>query len=79
MTLTLEEAQTRLSEVVRSLSPGEEVTITDDARTVAKLVAAPAAPTAGVPRPAPGLLKGRITFMADDFDAPLEDLREYMG
>jgi len=79
MTLTLEEAQSRLPEVVRSLSPGEEVTITDDARTVAKLVAAPAAPPAVGLRPPPGLLKGRITYMADDFDAPLEDRREYMG
>jgi antitoxin (DNA-binding transcriptional repressor) of toxin-antitoxin stability system len=53
MTLTLEEAQSRLREVVRSLSPGDEVTITDDARTVAKLVAAPAAPPSGCgPRPA---------------------------
>ena len=78
MTLTLEDAQTRLTEVVRNLSPGDELTITDGARTVAKLVATPADPFAGVPRPAPGLLKGRITYMADDFDAPLEDLREYM-
>jgi len=29
-------------------------------------------------RPGPGLLKGMITYMAPDFDAPLEDLQEYM-
>jgi len=33
---------------------------------------------AGWQRPAPGLLKGQIVHMADDFDAPLDDLREYM-
>ena len=25
-----------------------------------------------------GSLKGFVTYMADDFDAPLEDLKEYM-
>jgi len=35
-------------------------------------------PPAGWQRPGPGLLKGMITYMAPDFDAPLEDLREHM-
>ncbi len=30
------------------------------------------------PRPGPGLFKGIIKYMAPDFDAPLEDMREYM-
>ena len=30
------------------------------------------------PRPGPGLFKGSILYMAPDFDAPLEDMREYM-
>ena len=29
-------------------------------------------------RPGPGLGKGMITFIAPDFDAPLEDMKEYM-
>ncbi len=29
-------------------------------------------------RPGPGLSKGMITYMAPDFDAPLDDFREYM-
>lgn len=29
-------------------------------------------------RPGPGLCKGMITYMAPDFDAPLEDMKEYM-
>jgi hypothetical protein len=41
------------------------------------LVAEPPRPTPGV-RPPPGLGKGMITFIAPDFDAPLEDLKEYM-
>ena len=31
-----------------------------------------------VPRPGPGLLKGTILYMAPDFDAPFEDMKEYM-
>ena len=27
----------------------------------------------------PGTLKGTVKYMAPDFDAPLEDFREYMG
>ena len=33
---------------------------------------------ARVSGPAPGLGKGMITFIAPDFDAPLEDMKEYM-
>ena len=29
-------------------------------------------------RPGPGLCQGMITYMAPDFDAPLEDMKEYM-
>ena len=30
------------------------------------------------PLPGPGALKGSILYMAPDFDAPLEDMKEYM-
>ncbi len=30
------------------------------------------------PLPGPGACKGMILYMAPDFDAPLEDMREYM-
>jgi hypothetical protein len=30
------------------------------------------------PRPAPGMCKGAIVHMAPDFDAPLEEMKEYM-
>lgn len=36
--------------------------------------AQPASPS----RPGPGLCKGMITYMAPDFDAPLEDMKEYL-
>jgi antitoxin (DNA-binding transcriptional repressor) of toxin-antitoxin stability system len=72
--ITVEEAQVRLKELIHRLAPGEELVITDNQRPVAKLVGErPARP----PRPAPGLGKGSILYMAPDFDEPLEEFREY--
>jgi len=76
-TLNLAEAQAQLSELVHRLAPGEEVLLTENNQPVAKIIRGqPVA--AGNSRPGPGLCKGLITFMAADFDAPLEDMKEYM-
>lgn len=75
MTITVEQAQAQLKELIDRLAPGEEVLITENQQPVARLVGErPAARQ----RPAPGLGKGMITFIAPDFDAPLEDMKEYM-
>ncbi len=59
------------------MSPGEELVITENQQPVAKLVSEQ--PKAiKPPRPGPGLCKGMITYMAPDFDAPLEDMKEYL-
>ena len=82
-TITLLEAQTNLPELIRSLSSGQVVTITENDRPVAQLVPMPALrmrsprprpPVTGIPRAGsvPGLA------VPDDFKAPLEDLREFM-
>jgi antitoxin (DNA-binding transcriptional repressor) of toxin-antitoxin stability system len=71
-TITVEEAQARLKELIHRLTPGEEVIITENQQPVAKLVAAPAAERKL------GTLKGTVLYMAPDFDAPLEDFKEYM-
>lgn len=73
--VTLQEAQANLPELIEKLIPGEELVITQDERPVAKLTRQP--------RPSrkhrvPGTAKGKILFMADDFDEPLEDFKEYM-
>ena len=82
--ITLEDAQAGLADLVHRLVPGAAVTITENDQPVAQLVAAPIAPcrpsrprppTTGVPKA--GRLKG-ILVVPDDFDEPLEDLREYM-
>ena len=76
-TITIDEAQANLRDLIHQLAPGQEVVITENQQPVAKLVSEqprPAKPS----RPGPGLCKGMITYMAADFDAPLEDMREYM-
>lgn len=74
MSVTVDVAQANLRELIRQLAPGEEVVLTDNEQPVAKLVGErPPAPKPS--RPGPGLCKGAITYMAPDFDAPLEDMR----
>ena len=74
-TVTIEEAQNKLTELIHRMTPGEEVVITENDQPVARLVAT--APPERKPRQA-GTLKGTVLYMAPDFDAPLEDFREYM-
>ena len=76
-TVTLEEAQAKLKEIIHQLTPGEELVITENELPVAKLVCEQTKPQIK-PRPGPGLGKGMITFIAPDFDAPLQDMKEYM-
>jgi prevent-host-death family protein len=76
-TITLEEAQAHLAELVGRLAPGEELVITAHDQPAARLVGlAGASPRA--PRPAPGLGKGSILYMAPDFDETPEEFREYL-
>jgi antitoxin (DNA-binding transcriptional repressor) of toxin-antitoxin stability system len=76
-TVTVEEAQAKLKELIDHLRPGEEVVILEDQQPVATLVGTRT--TASKPtRPGPGLCKGAIVYMAPDFDAPLDDFRDYM-
>lgn len=73
--VTLEEAQARLPQLLERLQPGEEIIITRDQEPVARLI--------GEARPARrprtlGTMKGSVLYMAPDFDAPLDDFKEYM-
>jgi prevent-host-death family protein len=73
--VTIEEAQAHLPELIAELAPGKEVVITQNEQPVAKLVSERGA--ARQPRQ-PGTLRGTVLYMAPDFDAPLEDFKEYM-
>ena len=76
VTLSIQEAQTKLPDLVHNLSPGEEVVITENDKPVARLVGEPPKPKSGL-RPPPGLGKGFITIISDD-DEHLKDFEEYM-
>lgn len=71
--VTMAEAQLRLPDLVLAAVRGEDVVIAQNDQPVVKLV--PLAATQN--RPRFGSAQGKI-FMADDFDAPLEDFQEYM-
>ena len=73
-TVTLEEAQSRLADVIAKLTPGEPVIITRNNTPVARLVAE--GPPKRKPRK-PGSAKGVLTILADD-DEHLKDFAEYM-
>jgi antitoxin (DNA-binding transcriptional repressor) of toxin-antitoxin stability system len=75
-TISIEEAQAKLPDLIHRLHSGDDVVITENDQPVARLVHT-AAETLLKPRQ-PGILRGSVVYMAPDFDAPLEDFREYM-
>ncbi len=78
--LAMPEAQNRLPELLTAARCGEVVEIQENGCTF-RLIAVPFAPSrprppvTGIPKA--GRLKGLIV-VPDDFDEPLEELREYM-
>ena len=73
-TVTLQEAQAQLSDLIHRLANGEELVITENDQPVAKLVKLEEQKE--WPCKA-GSAKGKI-WMAPDFDQPLEEFQEYM-
>ena len=72
-TVTIEEAQARLPELIEQLAPGEEVVITRNAQPVAKLVSQPSEKLS----PVFGRGKGKIIIVSED-DEHLKDFEEHM-
>jgi antitoxin (DNA-binding transcriptional repressor) of toxin-antitoxin stability system len=75
-TITIQEAQAALPEIIHRLHPGEEVVITENDQPIARLIPTPPEPPKK-PRQL-GTMRGSVLYMAPDFDAPLEDFKEYM-
>ena len=73
-TLNLDDAQARLREIVVGLQPGEEVVLTDNGQPLARLVRAE---RTSWPCKA-GSAKDKVLWIAPDFDAPLDEFKEYM-
>ena len=70
--ITVNDAQTCLPSLIDEALGGEIVYIVGSGERVVQLV-----PVAAAGRPRFGSAAGLVS-MADDFDAPLEDFREYM-
>ena len=68
-TVTLEEAQAKPPELIRALPAEQEILITRDNQSIAKIVPL-SAPAISGQRRVPGLLKGQIIFQAG-WDEPL--------
>lgn len=74
--ITLEEAATRLPELIREANAGEEVVLTENNLPVAKLVTLPLEEPK--PRARRGSMKGSILYMAPDFDDTPEGFEDYV-
>ena len=71
--IDITEAPHRLLDLIQAVEHGEEVIITRNHQPLVQLIALPQPAN----RPQFGSAHGLIV-MADDFDAPLDDFREYM-
>ncbi len=71
--IKLKEAQNKLSEILDQVAGGEEILITREDGSSFKII-----PTEKQkPHPKFGSAKGKIKIF-DDFDAPLDDFKDYM-
>lgn len=78
MKYTLKQLREQLDVLIARSEAGEELVITRNDQPVVRISPVPAGYADGH-RPPPGLMKGTIIYMSPDFDAPLDDFREYMG
>jgi prevent-host-death family protein len=73
-TVALEKAQATLADLLHEVAGGEEFTITQNGEPKAKLSPVPSRKHV---QPHAGSLAGKI-WMSPDFDAPLDDFKDYM-
>lgn len=69
-TLSIDEAQATLADLIHRLAPGEEIVITENQQPVARLVSQPQP----LKRREPGRCKGMITLLVED-DEHLESFK----
>ncbi|MCK5230933.1 MAG: type II toxin-antitoxin system Phd/YefM family antitoxin [Desulfobulbaceae bacterium] len=72
--LNIAEAKAHFSEIIQKALLGEEIIIAKGHHPLVKIV--PLSTTGNKRKPGSGA--GQLQYMADDFDAPLDDFKEYM-
>jgi prevent-host-death family protein len=73
-TVTIHEAKTHLSRLIREVLTGEEIIIARGKEPLVKLT--PLKYT--VKEREFGCAEGMVEYIADDFDAPLDDFKDYV-
>lgn len=75
MTITLQQAQASLREILRDSQPGAVIDIAEGERAIAKIIVQ--APPLPARAPRFGTMRGSVLSM-EHFDDPLEDFADYM-
>jgi antitoxin (DNA-binding transcriptional repressor) of toxin-antitoxin stability system len=73
--VNIHEAKTQLSKLIQAALDGKQVVIAKGNKPVVRLEVMPEAQSSRKI----GNAKGLVLSMAEDFDEPLDDFREYMG
>jgi len=73
--VNIHEAKTQLSKLIQAAVNGKQVIIARDNKPIVRLEVLPEARS----HRKIGNAKGLILSMADDFDEPLNDFKDYMG
>lgn len=72
LTISIEQASSRLGELIRALGPYDEIVLTENDKQVARIV-----PDAFPKKRTLGVWKGMLTILSED-DEHLEDFKEYI-
>jgi antitoxin (DNA-binding transcriptional repressor) of toxin-antitoxin stability system len=72
--VNIHEAKTQLSKLIQAALNGKQVIIARDNKPVVRLEVLPEVRS----NRKIGNAKGLVQYMADDFDEPIDDFREYM-
>lgn len=74
----LEDVGSQIVQLVQRARSGEDVVIVQNHAPVARITALPKDAPKDKPHSQFGNAKDILIYMADDFDAPLEDFKDYM-
>ncbi len=79
--ITMLEAQASLPALIQEMASGSQIEVTDNGvpvATITRHATEPSGPGPMKPRRVLGAQAGSVLYMAPDFDAPLDDFKEYM-
>jgi len=75
---TLQQLRDQLEVLIARSKAGEEIVITCEGKVEVRLVPSGMASSESGQRPPPGLMKSKTKYIAPDFDAPIDDFKEYL-